>query len=108
MHENMQVHILLLSILRNNAKVQLCLQFTKYKINHQASRLTFGFPPKIMSVPLPAIFVEMVIAYFRPACATVSASLAAYWGNNGKLQTGKSYVMIGYKTKILYQQFLST
>lgn len=39
---------------------------------------TFGFPPRIMSVPLPAIFVEIVMAYLRPACATISASLAAY------------------------------
>lgn len=69
MQEKMQVHILSRSILRNNAIIS-----TIYKV----SRPTFGFPPKIMSVPLPAIFVEMVIAYFRPACATVSASLAAY------------------------------
>ena len=39
---------------------------------------TLGFPPRIMSVPLPAILVEMVIANFLPACATISASLAAY------------------------------
>jgi len=39
---------------------------------------TFGFPPRIMSVPLPAIFVEMVMAYFLPAWAIKSASLAAY------------------------------
>jgi len=40
--------------------------------------LTLGLPPKIMSVPLPAILVEIVIACFRPACAIISASLAAY------------------------------
>lgn len=31
------------------------------------SILTLGFPPSIMSVPLPAIFVDIVMAYFRPA-----------------------------------------
>lgn len=41
--------------------------------------LTFGFPPRIISVPLPAILVEIVMAYFRPAWATISASFAAYW-----------------------------
>jgi len=39
-----------------------------------------GLPPKIMSVPLPAILVEIVIACFCPACAIISASLAAYFG----------------------------
>lgn len=39
---------------------------------------TFGFPPRIISVPLPAIFVDIVMACFRPACATISASLPAY------------------------------
>lgn len=42
-----------------------------------------------MSVPLPAIFVEMVMAYFLPACATVSASLAAYWVNYKKREGEK-------------------
>lgn len=41
-------------------------------------KLTLGLPPKIMSVPLPAILVEIVIACFLPACAIISASLAAY------------------------------
>jgi hypothetical protein len=40
--------------------------------------LTFGLPPKIMSVPLPAILVDIVIACFLPAWAIISASLAAY------------------------------
>uniref|UniRef100_A0A0A9GDB5 Uncharacterized protein n=1 Tax=Arundo donax TaxID=35708 RepID=A0A0A9GDB5_ARUDO len=40
----------------------------------------FGLPPKIISVPLPAILVEIVIACFLPACAIISASLAAYFG----------------------------
>lgn len=42
------------------------------------SKLTSGFPPRMMSVPLPAILVAIMIAHFRPACATISASLAAY------------------------------
>jgi len=55
--------------------------------------LTFGLPPKIMSVPLPAILVEIVIACFLPAWAIISASLAAYCQEysfiNGKEQDKK-------------------
>lgn len=40
---------------------------------------TLGFPPSIISVPLPAILVDIVIAYLQPACAMISASLAAYY-----------------------------
>lgn len=43
---------------------------------------TFGLPPRMISVPLPAMLVDMVIAYFLPAWATISASLAAYWRRN--------------------------
>lgn len=55
-----------------------------YAKKHQTSNSThtFGFPPKIMSVPLPAILVEIVIACSLPAWATISASLAAYWQVN--------------------------
>lgn len=45
------------------------------------SKDTLGFPPKIISVPLPAMFVDMVMPYFRPAWAIISASLAAYCKN---------------------------
>ena len=31
--------------------------------------------PNFISVPLPAIFVAIVIAFFKPACDTISASL---------------------------------
>lgn len=48
------------------------------KTKYLTSTPTFGFPPRIISVPLPAIFVDMVVAYFLPAWATNSASLAAY------------------------------
>lgn len=51
-------------------KLQRALQsicFKATKISHPIGTPTFGFPPRIMSVPLPAIFVEMVIANFRPA-----------------------------------------
>ena len=37
---------------------------------------SFSTPdPNLMSVPLPAIFVAIVIAFFKPAFATISASL---------------------------------
>mmetsp|Transcript_7628 Transcript_7628/g.26847 ORF Transcript_7628/g.26847 Transcript_7628/m.26847 type:complete len:215 (-) Transcript_7628:1235-1879(-) len=39
-----------------------------------------ALPPSTMSVPRPAMFVAMVTAPRRPACATVSASCLAYWG----------------------------
>lgn len=44
--------------------------------NHEQ---TFGLPPRMISVPLPAMLVDIVIAYFLPAWATISASRAAYW-----------------------------
>ena len=34
------------------------------------------FPPSIMSVPRPAMFVAIVIAPYLPACATISASFS--------------------------------
>ena len=38
------------------------------------ARRNSGFPPSTMSVPRPAMLVEMVTASLRPACATISAS----------------------------------
>lgn len=49
-------------------------KWKSYEVEH-----TLGFPPSIISVPLPAILVDIVIAYLQPACAMISASLAAYY-----------------------------
>ena len=38
------------------------------------------FPPRIISVPLPAILVAIVTAPFLPACATISDSLSTFSG----------------------------
>src|SRR5712692_10413132 len=38
-----------------------------------------GLPPSRMSVPRPAMFVAIVTAPLRPACATISASCAWYF-----------------------------
>ena len=39
-----------------------------------------GLPPSRMSVPRPAMLVEMVTEPFRPLCATISASLCTFSG----------------------------
>lgn len=39
-----------------------------------------GFPPRMISVPLPAIFVAMVMAFLRPLCPTISDSLSTFSG----------------------------
>jgi hypothetical protein len=41
---------------------------------HFASASISGLPPSQMSVPRPAMLVEIVTAPLRPACATISAS----------------------------------
>ena len=41
---------------------------------HFASASISGLPPSTMSVPRPAMLVEIVTAPLRPACATISAS----------------------------------
>ena len=43
-------------------------------------RASPGLPPRMMSVPRPAMLVAMVTAPMRPAWATISASRAAYSG----------------------------
>ncbi len=43
-----------------------------------ASTSGSGLPPSTMSVPRPAMFVAMVTAPSRPACATISASRSWY------------------------------
>ena len=39
-----------------------------------------GLPPSRMSVPRPAMLVEMVTEPLRPLCATISASLCTFSG----------------------------
>ncbi len=39
-----------------------------------ASAMNSGLPPRMMSVPRPAMFVATVTAPLRPACATIAAS----------------------------------
>ena len=54
--------------------------------------MTSGLPPSRMSVPRPAMLVEMVTAPLRPACATISASrscclaFSTLWGMPALLQ----------------------
>ena len=56
----------------------------KLPVRRAASRSSFAraaaFPPRRMSVPRPAMFVAIVTAARRPACATTLASLAASSG----------------------------
>ncbi|KAL4585994.1 hypothetical protein LXL04_010623 [Taraxacum kok-saghyz] len=51
---------------------------------------TFGLPPNIMFVPLPAIFVDMVMAYFRPAWATKKEG---YNGHGTESHTAKAWMV---------------
>ena len=41
-----------------------------------------GFPPSMISVPRPAILVEIVTAPYFPACAMISASFSWYLAFN--------------------------
>ena len=40
------------------------------------------FPPRIISVPRPAMFVAIVTALYLPACAIISASFSWYFAFN--------------------------
>ena len=40
------------------------------------------FPPRIISVPRPAMFVAIVTALYLPACAMISASFSWYLAFN--------------------------
>src|ERR1035441_9718874 len=45
---------------------------------HSCLDMNSGLPPSRMSVPRPAMLVEIVIAPLRPAWATISASFSWY------------------------------
>ena len=50
------------------------VQALGYFVWSWAQAMASGLPPRMMSVPRPAMFVAMVTAPFRPAWATISAS----------------------------------
>ena len=49
-------------------------KFVGYFVWSWAQAMASGLPPRMMSVPRPAMFVAMVTAPLRPAWATISAS----------------------------------
>mmetsp|Transcript_11542 Transcript_11542/g.48444 ORF Transcript_11542/g.48444 Transcript_11542/m.48444 type:complete len:264 (-) Transcript_11542:1613-2404(-) len=54
-----------------------------------------GLPPSRMSVPRPAMLVEMVMAPPRPACATMSASRSTYCGRALRMTNSNESVSPG-------------
>ena len=85
--------------------VRICMVWKKRYLGISISRsfnlaINSAFPPRIISVPRPAIFVAIVTAPTRPLCATISASLSTFSGFALRTLRRNIFVKIPHPEKI--------
>lgn len=85
--------------------VCICMGWKRRYLGISISRsfnlaINSAFPPRIISVPRPAIFVAIVTAPTRPLCATISASLSTFSGFALRTLRRNIFVKIPYPEKI--------